>query len=168
MPIENVLAKAKQAALAAVKDVDWLSKAKEVAKTAVSQQSQAQYEKLPAFKLKLFALTGSKDDPAVMLVKALNELHETKLLKDDRDPTKGFKSVFDAEVLQSSDVLNAAPGKYSIWMDYTVLQNELNDYTAKECEGKLEGNTFIVAAYGKVKKASDPRQSFYPFKVLPP
>jgi hypothetical protein len=168
MPIENLMYKAKELAKSSIAGTNWLQSAKEVAKSAASSSNQGGYVKLPALKLKPFALTGVKDDPAVIIVKALNELHVTNKLKDDRDPSKGFKSVFDAEIIESSDNINAPPGQYSIWMDYTVLENELKAYSADECEGKLTGQTFIIAAFGKVKKAKDPRQSFYPFKVLPP
>jgi hypothetical protein len=166
--IDNPLYKAKELAKQIGLNSNWLQSAKEVAKSNAPTAGK-KYDKLPALKLKLFALTGKTEDPAVIIVKALNELHETNKLKDDRDASKGFKSVFDAEIIESTDEVNAAPGKYSIWMDYKILEEELKKYAVEKCpDAKLAGQTFIIAAFGKVKKASDPRQSFYPFKVLPP
>ena len=161
MPIENILAKVKDVAKAALTS-DWLSKAKEVAKASAPQrQSQGKFEKLQALKLKQFALTGSKDDPAILIVTALNNIHETSVLKDDGSR----KKVFDIEVSLSSDP-NTPAGKYSCWMDYFVLEDELNEYAKQFPNGDLTGQSFMICAYGKVKKQSNPKQSVYLFRVL--
>ncbi|MFA5307015.1 MAG: hypothetical protein WC365_06220 [Candidatus Babeliales bacterium] len=160
MPIENVLAKAKEAAKNAY-NADWLSRAQDVARTNAPKQGEGKvFEKLPAMKLKDFALTGNPDSPAIIIVKAINNIHETPLQRDDGS----FKSVFDAEVLMSSDPATPA-GKYSIWMDYFVLQDELKKYA--EENGDLTGKTFMICAYGKQKKIKNPKQSVYLFRVLP-
>lgn len=168
MPIENLLLKAKQLAKEAVVDMDWLSKAKTAAVAAAPSNEGKKYDKLPSLKIKPFALKGSKEDPALMVVKAITDLHMSSKLIDDLKPELGCKQVFEGEIIMSSDTENAAPDKYNIWMDYSVLQQELEKYKKEQCNGNLAGATFVIAAYGKVKKQKDPRQSFYPFRVLPP
>jgi len=158
MPIENVLAMAKQKAKEAY-DEDWLQKAQEIARGAAPSASVGQsFEKLDALPMKQFGLSGSEEDPAIIVVKAMNDLHLVPKLN---------KSVFDAEVLMSSS--NAVEkGKYSIWGDYAVFNDEIENYRKEFADGNLTDQTFMICGYGKQKKKSNPAQSVYLFRVLPP
>lgn len=166
MPISNTLAKAQKLAVAEAKTSDWLSKAKSVAIASAPTQ-QGKFEKLPALKLQDWAKAGSNESPSIIICTGINKFHETKRLKDDRAPERGYKWAIDVEVLESTDPASVPVGKGTIWADWTVLEQELKEYQDKLPNQDLTGQTFMIAAYGKQKKASDPRQSVYPFRVLP-
>ena len=165
MPISNTLAKAQKLAVAEAKTSDWLSKAKSVAIASAPTQ-RGKFEKLPALKLQDWAKAGSNESPSIIIAKALNAFHETKKLKDDRAPERGNKWVIDVEVLECTNPEFVPAGKGTIWADWTVLEQELKEYQVKLPNQDLTGQIFMIAAYGKQKKVSDPRQSVYPFRVL--
>lgn len=165
--IENRLAKAQKLAAAEASSNDWLSKCRTVAIASAPAQGAGKYEKLPALKLQDWAKSGNAESPAIIICTALNNFHKTSKLKDDRDPAKGYKSVVDIEVLECTNPEFVPAGKGTMWADWTVLESELYDYQESLPNKDLTGVTFMVAAYGKIKKASDPRQTVYPFRVLP-
>ncbi len=153
--IENILKMAKDAV-----NAEWLSKVKELKEIAIKSRSAPAFEKLE--RLDLRKLAGTKDDPAIVQVTAINNRRSVKTEKMDKP-----MNVFDAEVKLSSDA-NVKLGKYAIWENTTVLTNEMENY-AKNFgnDGDITGKTFNIAYFGTIPSKKNKRIEIHIFKVLP-
>lgn len=141
-------------------DQNWLAKDKDLKEIAIEarQPAQTTYEKHDA--LKLSGLTGSEEDPAVIVVKCINERHEART---DRGPVM----VSDVEVLFSSDA-SVKTGKYSLWENYTVLKSEMEDYTQRHgVNGAIFDKQFMIAYYGQRVSKIKGHKPAYIFRVIP-
>lgn len=158
MPLKNLTAMVKEKARNAI-NPDWLAKAKNLKDIALeARKPQAQYEKHES--LKLNKLSGSEEDPAVLIVKCIGDRHEA-------NTERGPVMVSDVEVVFSSDPTVKA-GKYSVWENLTVLHSEMDDYAKRYGDnGSIMDKQFMIAYYGQKATKTKGHKPTYIFRVIP-
>jgi len=148
--IENLLVKAKQA----IKDIDkdWLKGAKEMA----IQHYSRKFEKLPRLDLRdLKKSTATAEDPAIMLV----EFHtDPKTVQTEK--MKRPMDVVTLTVLKTTEPTLAPEGKYSVWLNTTVLAKEIHSLPKP-----LTGTKAIIAYYGQ--NPNKMGQMVYIYRAIP-
>lgn len=140
---------------------DWLSKAQDIkdyaSKIAIPTTTTV-YEKLPSIKMSI--LGGSAEKPDILIVKALNEPHESN--------TPEQTKVFEVEVLYSEHE-EIPLGKYNLWYGYTIFNDEMDTYIVQEgTDGKITGNTFVIASCGKTTPKNPRNKPAKILRVFPP
>jgi len=151
--------KLKQQAKAAISK-NWLNEVADLKDIAMDafKPATSTFEKHEA--LKLNKLTGSEEDPAIIIVKCISERHEART---DRGPV----NVFDVDVLFSSDA-SVKAGKYSVWENLTVLKSEMEYYVANHgVGGAILDKQFMIAYYGQRKSKTAGHKPSYIFRVIP-
>lgn len=151
--LEKYMAKAKEAGKTNTKA--WLSNITEL--KDVARERRGSFEKLP--RLDCRELDGSEEDPEILKVKFLSDPKSIKTEKMQR-----AMDVLNVEVLLSSKK-DIQPDKYSIWLNTTVLRNEVHRFKDDTENKSLIGKNALIASYGKQKNKKG--QDVYIFRVIP-
>lgn len=188
--MKNIMHMAKQTAIDAKPNNDWLSTVaslKEKAKKArpVGANGSVQFEKLP--RLDVREMKGTQEEPTILLVKALSTIRMVQT-----DNMEAPAPVMDVEALGCDAELTAhskdvagnpkeEPAKYpmkaSIWASTTVIKKELiayaggviaDDGTVTDSGRDITGEEFIIASYGTVPSKKNKKIQVFIFKVLKP